>query len=153
MRPAIYPLNPVWTKFQNPPANEKSQRDFIIQPGVDAMPSWLRWVLNQKMESTLKDLNRCARNGDAICWGWKISWGRLTQGSACRATRADGWNPAGIRRSRTAAAPGEPEGKAHIIHIVFGGIPARFHGRRDQCQDRPTCRSRKYSLRGLSSVI
>jgi len=25
----------------------KSQRDFIIQPSVDTMESWLRWVTNQ----------------------------------------------------------------------------------------------------------
>jgi len=67
-------------KFQNPPANEKSQRDFIIQPGVDAMPSWLRWVLNQKMESTLKDLNRCARNGDAILLGLENILGTVDPG-------------------------------------------------------------------------
>jgi imidazoleglycerol phosphate synthase glutamine amidotransferase subunit HisH len=47
-------------KFQNPPAAEKSQTDFIIQPGVGAMVAVrknLRRVVNYKMAATLKVLN------------------------------------------------------------------------------------------------
>jgi len=42
---------------------KKSRRDFIIQPGVDAKR--LRRVVNHETISTLKELKRCARNGDA----------------------------------------------------------------------------------------
>jgi hypothetical protein len=41
-------------------AQRKSQRDLIIQPSVDAMQLRLRWVVNHKMKSTLKELNRFA---------------------------------------------------------------------------------------------
>jgi hypothetical protein len=41
----------------------KSQRDFIIQPGVDAQR--LRRETDHRMKSILKELNRCARNSDA----------------------------------------------------------------------------------------
>jgi hypothetical protein len=44
---------------------EKSQRDFIIQPSVAPTKEGLRWVVNDKMTSTPKELNRYARNGDA----------------------------------------------------------------------------------------
>jgi hypothetical protein len=47
---------------------EKSRRDFIIQPGVDAMVAvrkHLRRETDHKMTSILKELNCRARNGDA----------------------------------------------------------------------------------------
>jgi hypothetical protein len=63
---------------------EKSQRDFIIQPGVAVQR--LRRETNHKMKTILKELNRCARNGDATALRLENILGRLTQGSAGRAT-------------------------------------------------------------------
>ena len=51
---------------------KKSQRDFIVQPGVGAPR--LRWVVNDKMTSTPKELNCCARNGDATALRLENIW-------------------------------------------------------------------------------
>jgi len=40
--------------------SKKSQRDFIIQPSVVTMKSWLRWVVNYKLKSTLNGLYQIA---------------------------------------------------------------------------------------------
>ena len=48
---------------------EKSQGDFIIQPSVDAMPSRLRWVVDQKIKSTPLEIpaKRQLADGARVC--------------------------------------------------------------------------------------
>ena len=52
-----------------------------------------------------------------------------------------------IRRRHAATAPRQTDGLSHVIQIIFGKeFLSRIHLDANQRQDRPHCRSRKYSL-------
>jgi hypothetical protein len=59
-------------KYAAPTALKNPERDFIIQPGVDAQR--LRRETDHKMKSILKELNRCTPNSDATALRLENAW-------------------------------------------------------------------------------
>ena len=78
------------------------QRSKIIQPGVGAMQSRLRRVVNHKLKTTLNGLHPRAWNGDATRSGLMFLW-RLPR--VATQPWAKGWNPVGIQDKLARCCP------------------------------------------------